>query len=80
MRERDDIVGDLACLFAVGVALFTTAPNEVVTATEKIVGHIHLAFAAAFFGTLIYFSLRLFTQNKEGVEPTERKKQRNRVY
>lgn len=79
-ERKDDIAGDLACLFAIGVALFPTAPDGVISETAKIVGYLHLAFAAAFFATLIYFSIKLFTLQKEGVAPTMRKKNRNTVY
>jgi uncharacterized membrane protein len=79
-EPRDNIAGNLACLFAVGVAFFPTAPDGDVPRPAAITGHVHLAFAAAFFATLIYFSLCLFTKTTPGVPPTPRKLQRNTVY
>ena len=77
----DDIVGDLACLFALGVALFPTTPpyeSAAITTATAAKGAIHFAFAAAFFLTLIVFSLHLFTKSGNGM--TARKKMRNSVY
>ena len=78
-ERKDDIAGDLACVFAVGVALFPTAP-EYPTPHERWIGSVHLAFAALFFSTLTYFSLFLFTKTSPHRLPTRRKSQRNRVY
>jgi hypothetical protein len=69
--RRDDIAGDLACLFALGVAFF---PNNG-TALEKAV---HFGSALALFLVLSYFSLCLFT--KTGGSPTREKTKRNRIY
>ena len=69
-ERRDDVAGNLACLFAVGVAFFPTAPDGDVSRRIEIIGHVHLAFAAAFFATLIYFSLCLFTKTTPGGRPT----------
>lgn len=69
--RRDDVAGDLACVFALGVALF---PNSG-TAWEAVV---HFGSAAALFLTLSYFALFLFT--KSGGAPTAAKRLRNRVY
>jgi len=79
-ERKDDIAGDLACLFAVGVALFPTAPEGDISSITKVVGYLHLAFAAAFFATLIYFSLFLFTKTDENTQPTRQKLLRNIVY
>jgi hypothetical protein len=76
----DEIAGVLACIFAVGVALFPTAPDGAATGVAELIGHVHLGFAALFFGTLIYFSLFLFTKTDPSKPPTRRKLQRNRVY
>jgi hypothetical protein len=70
-ERRDDVAGDLACFFALGVAFF---PNSGTT-LEKTV---HFASAVALFLVLAYFSLFLFT--KSGGAPTPEKKIRNRVY
>ncbi|UCG50546.1 MAG: DUF998 domain-containing protein [Candidatus Latescibacterota bacterium] len=76
----DDIVGDLACIFAVGVALFPTNPECVTEGGTRIIGHLHQVFATLFFLTLICFSLLLFTKTHKHRTPTRRKKQRNKVY
>ena len=75
----DNIAGNLACVFCVGVALFPTTPEVITSGTDKVVGLVHLIFAALFFTTLIFFSLFLFTRTGPG-QPTRRKLQRNRVY
>ncbi|MFQ5549052.1 MAG: DUF998 domain-containing protein, partial [Woeseia sp.] len=81
-EPKDDLAGDLACVFAIGVALFPTTHGELISDTARIIGYLHLAFAAAFFATLIYFSLRLFTKTNPDpdVQPTARKLQRNKIY
>ncbi len=78
--DKDRIFGRLGCLFAVGLALFPTRPDGLVSGGAIVIGYLHLAFAALFFLTLIYFSLRLFTQTDETRMPTTRKKYRNRIY
>lgn len=70
-ERRDDVAGDLACLFALGVALFSNSG----TGWEKA---IHFGCALALFLVLSYFSLFLFT--KSGGSPTPQKKIRNRIY
>jgi hypothetical protein len=79
-ERKDDIAGDLACVFAVVVALFPTTPHGTPSAMDKLIGTIHLASAAAFFLTLSYFSLILFTKTDPNKQPTLRKIQRNKVY
>jgi hypothetical protein len=76
-ERRDDVAGDIACAFALGVALFPTTPAGQATSAT---GAIHLACAAGFFLTLAYFSLVLFRMTAPGGTPTPRKLQRNRVY
>jgi hypothetical protein len=76
----DDIAGNLACIFAVGVSLFPTAPDYATSGSAVVIGHIHFAFAALLFGTLIYFCLVLFTKTNPRKKPTRRKLQRNIVY
>ncbi len=78
----DTIAGVFGCVFAVGVTLFPTAPEDSPSAREILIGHLHLTFAALFFITLICFSLFLFTKtSKEKGHPiTRRKRQRNVVY
>ena len=69
--RRDNIAGNLACVFAVGVALF---PDN----GTGIDPTVHYLAAASLFLVLAYFSLFLFT--KTGGNPTPRKLIRNRVY
>ena len=74
-----DIAGDLACLFAVGVALFPTAPGHP-SHHAKVIGAIHVIFASLFFLTLSYFSLYLFRKTDPNRTPTKQKLNRNKVY
>ena len=76
----DDYAGDLACLFAIGVALFPTTPEISPSDIARIFGKIHLASAALLFLTFAYFALFLFTKTHPDREPTRRKRQRNLVY
>jgi hypothetical protein len=70
-ERKDAIAGNIACFFALGVALFpTTAPG----AEHRL----HLLCATALFLTLAYFSYFLFT--KSGPSMTPEKRLRNRVY
>lgn len=75
----DDVTSTLAGVAAVGVALFPTTPKDTHTPVQGVVGVVHLVFAAAFFLTLAYFCLVLFTKSDKA-RPTTRKLQRNRVY
>jgi hypothetical protein len=75
----DDIAADIAAVSAIGLALFPTTPTGPHTSTQQVVGVVHLVFAAAFFLTLAYFCLVLFTKTDK-TRPTPRKVQRNRVY
>jgi hypothetical protein len=79
-ERKDAIAGDLACLFAVGVALFPTAPGMDASSSDKIIGRLHLLFATSFFLTIAYFSLFLFTKTDPTKPPTRQKLQRNVVY
>ena len=79
-ERKDNIAGTLACVFALGVALFPTPHGGSVTTCERIMGIIHFISAAAFFLTLIYFCLCLFTKTNPEKDPTKKKKQRNRIY
>jgi hypothetical protein len=78
--RRDEIAGYLACVFAIGVALFPTTPAMGATAEEQVIGTLHLSFALLLFLTLAYFSIALFTKTSAGKTPTRRKQQRNIVY
>ncbi len=79
-ERADDVAGNFACVFAVGVALFPTSPPAGATATQAGIGVIHLVFASAFFLTLAYFSLVLFRKTNPAKQMSERKKERNVVY
>ena len=77
---RDAIAGRLACVFAIGVALFPTSPYIGATSKEQLIGHLHWTFAALLFLTLAYFCLALFTKTAPYESPTRQKSQRNTVY
>jgi hypothetical protein len=70
-ERKDNIAGNLACFFALGVALFPNSGSD----WEKAV---HFVSAVALFLVLSYFSLFLFT--KSSVAPTPQKRMRNRIY
>jgi len=79
--RQDNIAGNLACVFAIGVALFPTTNNtDKLTSGIQPAGIAHLIFAALFFLTLAYFSLFLFTKTDPSKPPTVKKMQRNRIY
>jgi hypothetical protein len=73
-EPEDDVAGDLACLFALGVALFPT------TSDYGLIRILHGGSAALLFLTLSYFCLRLFTKTEEHRDPTKEKITRNRIY
>ena len=75
--RRDDLAGDLACIFAVGTALF---PTHQTPDAKDVIGYIHFAFAGLFLVTLIYFSLFLFPKTDPEIQPTKKKLLRNKVY
>lgn len=70
--SRDDIAGNMGCLFALGVALFPTYSKM------SVISNLHYISAAAFFTVLSIFSLFLFT--KSSGTPTPEKQKRNKVY
>lgn len=78
-ERADRIAGNLACVFAVGAALFPTNPDGVAEGA-RFIGYIHFAFAALLFLTLIYFSLFLFTKTDASQPPTKQKLKRNMIY
>jgi hypothetical protein len=63
-KKYDIIASVLAGIFAIGVALFPTAPELAPTATEKAIGTVHVVSAALFFVTLACISLFLFTKTR----------------
>jgi hypothetical protein len=76
----DDVVGDIAGIGAVGLALFPTAPNSGASTDQVIVGDLHAAFSGLFFVSLVVFCLFLFPRTASGVPPTPAKRRRNVVY
>lgn len=79
-KEKGDLLsdsqaGNLACLFALGLAFFPTNEIEDQPSTSS---WIHYISAGLFFMTLAYFSLFKFTKSKG--ELTEMKMVRNNVY
>ena len=79
-EPQDDIAGDLACLFALGVALFPTTPDMVSHTSDIYKGYVHAASAALFFLVLGYFAICLFTKTDANKPPSETKKRRNKIY
>jgi hypothetical protein len=76
--KADDLLGDVAGIAAIGLALFPTAPEGGGMGWVRVVGVVHLVFAAVFFLALAIFSLFLFTRTDGDVTP--RKLVRNVVY
>ena len=61
--SRDDVAGDLACLFTLGVALFPTSnPAGPIGSSNNSIAAIHYSSAALLFTILGYFSIFLFTK------------------
>jgi putative copper export protein len=79
-ERADNIAGNMACVFAVGVALFPTMRSDSAAGLPRVLSIVHFISAAAFFGTLIYFCLVLFTKTKKRGRPTRQKLMRNRIY
>lgn len=77
--NRDNIAGNLGCIFAVGVAFFPTSNGDPIVDRPDWIGIIHLFFAAMFFLVLIYFSVFLFTKTDKKVL-SKQKKNFNLVY
>jgi hypothetical protein len=79
-EAADNFASNLACVFAIGVSLFPTTPDNTTSEVAIIIGRMHFAFAALLFGTLIFFCLFLFSKTDPKKKPTKRKLQRNIVY
>jgi len=79
-EPEDDLVGDITCVFALGVALFPTAPELDASEHQRWIGGLHLFFAAGFFLCLAYFCLALFRRTAADRRPTDRKLKRNALY
>ncbi|WP_086932084.1 hypothetical protein [Agarilytica rhodophyticola] len=79
----DDVTGDLACIFAIGVAVFpTNADCELLVNAcfPRIISDIHVGFSVLFFATLAYFCLYLFTKSAPNKPATAQKLARNKIY
>lgn len=74
--KKDNLAGDLGCLFALGVAFF---PNNINNPSE-VTNILHLTSAALFFVVLIYFSLVLFTKSNQPTPYPPIKQKRNLIY
>ena len=70
-ERRDNVAGNLAGVFALGVALFPNSGSP----TER---QIHFASATGLFLALAYFSLFLFTRSAGAMTP--QKRARNAIY
>lgn len=85
-KVTDNRASNLAGASAIGVALFPTTPGTDPTTLRELTGNesyggLHVAFAALFFISLAYMSIRLFTKHdpeKEG--PTPEQQRRNPIY
>lgn len=76
----DNLCTNAAGAFAIGVAMFPTAPPDP-SATAKAVGYVHLACAGLLFAMLAVIALVLFTRadSRPGDRPAA-KRRRNAVY
>jgi len=76
-KRWDNLAGNFACAFAVGVAVFPCSkPMEPRTASN----YVHYGSAAGLFLMLAYYCLFSFTGQDPGTIPTEKKPIRNGVY
>ena len=79
---QDALAGKVACISALGVALFPTDQSSITQTTR---GMWHYIFAGVLFSTLAFFCLWLFTRSKlkdpDWQRPEhKRKRQRNAIY
>jgi hypothetical protein len=77
---EDNITGNFACAFAIGVAIFPTAPDGNISALSDRIGQIHLTCATLLFSTFAYFCLKLFRKTDRAQKMTREKKRRNTIY
>lgn len=73
---KDNLAGDLACVFAIGVALFPTSQGKEFTT----MGTVHYISAAGLFLTLAYFCLFSFPGRDQGLPALPKKPLRNKIY
>lgn len=78
-EPADNRAGNLAFIFALGVALFPTIkdPNTTIFTTTEI---LHMVFTILFFSTLTYFCLCLFVKSDQEPPLPPKKQRRNLVY
>ena len=74
----DNKVGNIACIGAIGTAIFATTPDSP-SLVQEIIGYFHYLFAVGFLGALAYFSVYLFTKTTSD-NPTPEKLFRNKIY
>lgn len=88
-NSQDNIVGNLACIFALGVAMFpTSVPEQTncinITHNPEIITYFHFISATLFFLSLAYFSIFLFTKTNKSKDDIEKyfpnKVRRNIIY
>jgi len=72
----DNILGWLAGVFAVGIALFPTSETD----PQNLSGNIHFICASIFFMLLSVFSLFRFTKSRKGSPRSKQKHNRNIIY
>jgi hypothetical protein len=75
----DNVLTNSAGLFAIGVALFPTAPVNP-SAHARDIGYVHLTCAGLLFVTLAVIALWLFRKTDQGHERKPEKKRRDLVY
>jgi hypothetical protein len=75
----DDMLTDAAGIFAIGVALFPTAPVNP-SARARDIGYVHLTCAGLLFAILAVIALWQFTKTEPATERTAQKKRRDLVY
>jgi hypothetical protein len=77
--KLDNVLSSVAGVLAILVALFPTTPLVLHPALhQKVIGDLHLTFAAGFLLLLAFFCGFLFT--KSGPVMTDQKKLRNKIY
>jgi hypothetical protein len=75
----DDVLTNAAGIFAIGVALFPTAPVNP-SPRARDVGYVHFACAGSLFAVLAVIALWQFTKTEPDTERTTQKERRDLVY
>ena len=75
----DNVLTNLAGVFAIGVALFPTAPVNP-SAHARDISYVHLTCAALLFAALAVISFWLFTRTDPAMGRTKQKKIRDLIY